>query len=393
VLTLADYFLPGFKAGGPIRSLANLIEQLGDEFRFRVITRDCDWGDSVPYAGISANRWHTVGKAEVLYLSPPRLLPNVLRSAMAKSSCTILYLNSFFSPFFTIQTLILRKLRLIGDVPVIVAPRGEFAPKALDGKSAKKRAYISVSKGLDLYRDVIWQASSTHEAENIRQCFGDGVQVAVVPNLVSVAADRPSSARPAKHPGQLRVASIARIARHKNLAFALRALERISGHIEFNIYGPIEDPHYWEECKTLMSRLPRNIRTEYRGPLAHDHVFDALTKHHLFFLPTRSESFGHVIAEALLSGCLVLISDQTPWRNLEQNQAGWDLPLDRDDLFQRALGAAVDMDQARFDQWSACARKVVGAGLNPDAIERNRALLRMASGTASFLEQTSRALG
>jgi glycosyltransferase involved in cell wall biosynthesis len=393
VLTLADYFLPGFKAGGPIRSLANLIEQLGDEFRFRVITRDRDWGDAVPYPGISANRWHTVGKAEVLYLSPPRLLPSVLRTEMAKSFCTILYLNSFFSPFFTIQTLILRKLRLIGDVPVIVAPRGEFAPKALEGKSAKKRAYISVSKRLDLYRDVIWQASSTHEAENIRECFGDDVQVAVVPNLVSVAADRPSSARPPKHPGHLRVASIARIARHKNLAFALRALERISSQIEFNIYGPIEDPQYWEECKALMSRLPRNVRAEYRGPLPHNHVLDALTKHHLFFLPTRSESFGHVIAEALLSGCPVLISNQTPWQNLEQNQAGWDLPLHREDLFQRALSVAVDMDQARFDQWSSGARRVGGAELNPDAIERNRALLWMASGSSALVEQANRAVG
>jgi glycosyltransferase involved in cell wall biosynthesis len=312
---------------------------------------------------------------------------------VAKSSCSVLYLNSFFSPFFSVQALLLRKIGLINGVPVIVAPRGEFAPKALESKSPKKRAYISVAKGLDLYRGVIWQASSTHEAENIRQCFGDDVQVAVVPNLVSVAAHRPSSARPPKHPGQLRIASIARIARHKNLAFALRALERISGQIEFNIYGPIEDPQYWEECKALMSRLPRNVRAEYHGPLEHDHVLDALTKHHLFFLPTRSESFGHVIAEALLSGCPVLIGNQTPWRNLEQNRAGWDLPLDREDLFQRALSEAVDLDQARFDQWSARARKVVGAGLNPDAIERNRALLRMASGTASFLEQTSRALG
>jgi glycosyltransferase involved in cell wall biosynthesis len=392
-LTLADRFLPGFKAGGPIRSLANLVEQLGDEFRFRIITRDRDLGDSAPYSEIAVNCWQPVGKADVFYLSPPRLLPNVLRAAMAKWSCSALYLNSFFSPFFTIQALMLRKLGLIVHVPVIVAPRGEFAPKALERRSPKKRAYISVAKGLHLYRDVIWQASSIHEADNIRQCFGDHNQIVVAPNLVSGTTDRPSSARPPKHVGQLRVAFIARIARHKNLAFALRALERTSGQIDFNIYGPIEDPQYWEECKALMSRLPPNIRTEYRGALAHNHVLDALTEHHLFFLPTRSESFGHVIAEALLSGCPVLISNQTPWQNLEQNEAGWDLPLEREELFQRALGAAVNMDQARFDQWSAGARKVGSAGLDLDAIESNRALLQMAAATAPLFGQTSRAVG
>src|SRR5262249_54888338 len=157
------------------------------EFRFRIITRDRDLGDSAPYAEIAVNRWQPVGSAEVFYLSPPRLLPNVLRSAMAKWSCSVLYLNSFFSTFFTIQTLMLRKLWLIVDVPVIVATRGYIAPRALERKSPKKRAYISVAKGLHLYRDVIWQASSTHEAENIRQCFGDHIQIAVAPNLLSGA--------------------------------------------------------------------------------------------------------------------------------------------------------------------------------------------------------------
>lgn len=35
ILTLADYYLPGYKAGGPIRTLANMVDMLGDEFKFR----------------------------------------------------------------------------------------------------------------------------------------------------------------------------------------------------------------------------------------------------------------------------------------------------------------------------------------------------------------------
>ena len=34
ILIFADYYLPGFKAGGPIKTLSNLVDQLGDEFHF-----------------------------------------------------------------------------------------------------------------------------------------------------------------------------------------------------------------------------------------------------------------------------------------------------------------------------------------------------------------------
>ncbi len=393
VLTLADRFLPGFKAGGPIRSLANLVDQLGDEFRFRIITRDRDAGDSAPYPGIEVDCWQSVGNADVFYLSPPHYLSQVLRSALAEAQYTLLYLNSFFSPAFTIQALLLRKLGLMASIPVILAPRGEFSPKALERKSWKKLPYIFVSRALELYPDVIWQASSTHEAENIRKCFGDQAKVFVAPNIAAGTSDMRSAQRPPKHPGELQVASIARVARHKNLDFALRSLERVPGEISFNIYGPIEDRQYWEECQAVMSRLPQNIRATYCGPLAHDKVFDTLSEHHLFFLPTRSENFGHVIVEALLAGCPVLISDQTPWRNLEQRRAGWDVPLDSQDLFERALCTAVEMDQGTFDQWSGGARKIGTTGLDANAVEKNRALLRMASGMPGLVEEASRAVG
>ena len=73
VLVLADYYLPGFKAGGPIRSLANMVDRLGDEFAFKIVTRDRDAGDQRPCGGTVPNAWQPIGKARVLYLSPRQL--------------------------------------------------------------------------------------------------------------------------------------------------------------------------------------------------------------------------------------------------------------------------------------------------------------------------------
>ena len=66
ILITCDYYLPGWKAGGPIRSLSALVEYLGDEFQFKVITRDRDFGDSKPYAGVEINKWQKVGRTEVI---------------------------------------------------------------------------------------------------------------------------------------------------------------------------------------------------------------------------------------------------------------------------------------------------------------------------------------
>jgi len=48
ILILTDYYLPGYKGGGPMRTLSTMVDRLGDEYRFRVLTRDRDLGDTEP---------------------------------------------------------------------------------------------------------------------------------------------------------------------------------------------------------------------------------------------------------------------------------------------------------------------------------------------------------
>ena len=74
ILTVVPNYLPGYEAGGPIRTIANMVEWFGDEFTFLIITADRDLGDTQPYTDIRVNEWQRVGKAQVCYLSPPRPL-------------------------------------------------------------------------------------------------------------------------------------------------------------------------------------------------------------------------------------------------------------------------------------------------------------------------------
>jgi len=71
-----------------------------------------------------------------------------------------------------------------------------------------------------------------------------------------------------------------------------------------------------------------------------------MREHDLFFLPTLGESFGHVIWEALISGCHVLIIDRNHWKNLEEKEIGQDLPLDQLERFEEVVQKCVAMDEA-----------------------------------------------
>ena len=57
ILILIDWFLPAYKAGGPVRSVANLIENLKNDFEFKIVTGDRDLGDTSPFKDVKTNSW------------------------------------------------------------------------------------------------------------------------------------------------------------------------------------------------------------------------------------------------------------------------------------------------------------------------------------------------
>ena len=380
ILTFVGYYLPGYKAGGPIRTLANMVDHLGDEFEFKIVTADRDFDDIKPYPVIRIDGWNRVDRADVFYMSPNRRSLRDFRRLLCSTEYDIFYLNSFFSPHFTIKPLLLRRLRLIPDRPIVIAPRGEFSPGALGLKSLKKRVYITVAKVLGLYKGAVWQASSKHEEADIRQWFGSGARVLIAPNLPPVinAADEPKAVK-GKTKGCLKIIFLSRISRMKNLDGALKMLKELKGEIQVNIYGPMEDKTYWAECQKIISSLSENIKVKYCGSIAHDKVGVVMREHDLFFLPTLGENFGHVILEALCTGCPVLISDQTPWRDLEEKGVGWDLPLSKPEMFREVLQRCVDMNNEEYVKWSERAQEC-GLGLTKDdgVVEQNRQLFQRA---------------
>lgn len=357
ILTFSDYYFPGHKAGGPLRTLYNLVDRIGDGFDFTIVTRDRDLGDKHAYPDVTSGARQMVGKAEVFYLPPRRLSFGGLRRLVNSVEHDVLYLNSFFSPTFTVRLLLLRRLSLIPRRPLVLAPRGEFSAGALALKKTKKRIYIALSKALRMYEGVVWQASSVYEKGDIHRVFGDNVSVVVAPDLPAAVHDAEAPLRRHKKvAGSLKVAFLSRVSPMKNLDSALLFLDGLEGEIQFNIFGPLEDKGYWARCQKVIRRLPQNVQVQYRGVVAHERVVDILAEHDLLLLPTQGENFGHVILEALVAGCPVLVSDRTPWRSLQSRGVGWDFPLEEPERFRSTLRYCVGMRDEEHQTWSQRAR-------------------------------------
>lgn len=401
IIVLVQYYLPGYKAGGPIRSIASLASALGGELGFKIVTLDRDLGAGSPYPDVEYGRWVQFCNAEVMYQRPGyRGVFETWRVLRSVDSSTVLYLNSFFARRFSMLAVWLCWLGLCRPRCVVLAPRGEFSPGALGIKALRKSLYVRIARPLGCYEGVIWHASSEYEADDIAREFPLARRVAVaavVPGgddrrkkysgLVTVATDLPSPSAVERRPqrkkgmGELRIVFVSRVSPMKNLAGALRMLKGIVGGVAFSIYGPAEDQEYWAECKGLVGGLPENVRVEYMGEVAHQEIGPVFAEHDLFLFPTLGENYGHVICESLAAGCPVLISDRTPWRGLEEAGVGWDLPLEAPERWTEVLQRCVDMGEEEHWAMSERARAYARRRLqDPEALEANRRLFRMAFG-------------
>jgi len=350
ILVLTDWYLPAYKAGGPVKSLAALAYHLKDDYNFYILTTNKD-AFSKAALPVKPDEWVSLANGEkVYYISDEKIALSKLASIISQIDYDLVYLNSFFSKHFSIYPLLLKKQGKIKK-PVVLAPRGMLGEGALSLKSKKKNLFINLSKLSGIHKNVGWHATSPQEAEEIKKTFGSSAQIHLASNLILP----PSQPRTnyTKNPGELKICFISRISKKKNLLFALEILKSIDkGKVDFDVYGPAEDFAYNRDCVEFAKHLPKNISVHFKGDLQPHEVEGVLKQNHAFFLPTLNENFGHAIVESMLNGCIPVLSDQTPWKNLKNKGLGWDLSLADKSGFIAAIRELISMDGPAFKSQS-----------------------------------------
>ncbi|MFT3885728.1 MAG: glycosyltransferase family 4 protein [Flavobacteriales bacterium] len=346
VLVFIDWYLPGYKAGGPVRSLANLVDHLRDRVDFHIVTSDTEYTEHTPYPDILPDQWTTLpGGERVWYASARQAGRATWKRLLKERKWDAVYINGIYSPRYSVLPLWLSR----GIVPLrVVAVRGMLASGALRHGALKKLTFLTLARAIGLYTNVRFQATNAEEAGDIRKLIARGADARVVPNLPRREARTPPSSR-SKASGELRLVSVARVAPEKNTLFAIERLKGLRGQVRLDLFGPVYDAAYWAQCQAAIAQLPVNVQVELKGVVPPDSVPELLRSYHALLMPSAGENFGHTMLEALSNGLPLVISDRTPWKGLEAAHAGWDLPLDARERFTGVLQQLVDMDQPAYD--------------------------------------------
>lgn len=352
LLLFTDWFYPGYKAGGPIKSVTNLAIALQQQMEVYVFTANTDLNEAQPYSNIQANEWVAPIKnsnVKVYYCSKEYLNKQKIIEIIDEVKPTHIYLNHLWSYWFVLQPLFIvwKKFK---HIKIVLCPRGALFPSALHYKNTfiKKKAVIVLLKALGIHKKIHFHATTVQEKETIQQNFGN-VKIDIANNLPDL--QQPSLSTIEKNSGELKLIFIARIVDIKNLKILLQNLFLIKLKINLTIAGPIEDENYWKECEALLNQMPKNITINYIGQITPQQVMPLISQHHLYCLPTQGENFGHSIFEAFMIGRPVLISNKTPWLNLNTKQAGWDVDITNPNCLMQYIGIAANWTQQEFDAY------------------------------------------
>lgn len=345
---LTDWYLPAYKAGGPVRSVAALAYHMRERFNFFVITSNKDAFDRKPLP-VKTEEWIEGPYGEKIMYVESCDRPK-LKRILEQIRYDFLYLNSFFSKSFSIDPLILRKKGEL-QAPLILAPRGMLREAALAIKPLKKKLFINLSRLRGLHEGIRWHATSAEEALDIKKVYGEHVDVITASNLTLPPVRGRTDYSKVK--GELKVCSVTRIVPNKKIDFAIEVLKEVEAQrIVYDVYGPAENLAYYEKCRRLVIDLPDHITVNFKGAVRPGDVETVLKEHHVFLLPTETENYGHAIVEAMLNGCVPVISEGTPWRDLAKAGAGWDISLQNRQEFVQILQFLTGMDQSAFESQS-----------------------------------------
>lgn len=138
ILVFYGGYLPGKKYRGPVTSLYNFTELLGDDMEIYLVCSNHDMNEKTPYQNIDSG-WNRVGKANVYYLKDRDMTTVTYESIFSEVLPDLIYISSLFSVAFNMKIYSAAKK---AGIPILLAPRGELNKKALSRKAIKKKLYL-----------------------------------------------------------------------------------------------------------------------------------------------------------------------------------------------------------------------------------------------------------
>ena len=161
IFIFTDWYVPGYKAGGPIQSVYNLSTLLSRHFSVKIITRNTDYGSAIPFPDILPDQWTQLSaNHEVMYLSAENISFNTIKKVCKTAKDDIILINGLFSFYFSVLPLFLSNYYNIQKT--FVSVRGMLHQSALAVKPFKKQLFLAFARGFGLYNKVTLLSTSQY---------------------------------------------------------------------------------------------------------------------------------------------------------------------------------------------------------------------------------------
>ena len=209
-------------------------------------------------------------------------------------------------------------------IPRIVSPRGMLEPWCLQHRRYKKLLAWQFYQHRDLLSSACLHATSQSEARQFRQ-LGFGQPIVLLPNGVTLPTT-PSNADSNRHyenAEDREILFLSRIHPVKGLPHLIEAWSQVvRPGWRLKIVGADEDGHK-NEIQNLVTERQLSDSVTICDAVHSDEKWSLLRNADALVLPSFSENFGIVVAEALAVGTPVITTTGTPWQRVVSERCGW----------------------------------------------------------------------
>lgn len=345
------------QAGGiaaTVPALAEALRAEGIDSRFLTLAHDADF----------SGRELTVCAAPGEFRRPGQLKRMVDDAFSCLPSGAVLHSHGLW----TVLNHVALRAAVRAQLPTVLSVHGMLLPWARHHKKLRKDAAWMLYQRRDLLRADRIHVTSQEEGVIVARIAGDAA-VTKIPFGVDLPAVAPPSAGEG---GTLLF--LGRLHPVKNLEALVRAFAEVAPKgWKLRIAGPDEGGHR-ATLEALVQTLGAEGYVSFAGPVYGVEKTRELAAAHALVLPSFTENFGAVVAEALAMGRPVIASRGTPWQTVEEARCGWWVAPDREGL-GRAIADLAQKSPATLAEMGARGRGLVASAYSWDRVAIDMAKL------------------
>lgn len=239
--------------------------------------------------------------------------------------------------------------------------RGMVNRNILEKRKTLKIFYLKILEKLFLKKRTIIVCTSIYEKISSQEIFKKKLNYKLEMNKVERKFMNLKFIKSFKKKNHLNIMFMSNITWKKNFGYLVKILKTLDFKVNLNIYGSSyinEDlfHSYMEDIKNIHD-------VKYFKSYKYENLSKIIINNHLLFLPTIDENFGHVIVETLLHSRPCLISNNTPWNDIELHGAGFSSPLETPVTFKNYISLLYKMDAREFNEICFSAKNYINSKL------------------------------